>query len=242
MEALTRLRSDPRVTVRRSGDPNFAGSCVVYWMQRSQRAFDNPALNVAVEAANILDKPAVIFFAPVPYYPHANLRHYRFLNQGIPDIAHDAGKRNIGFVLRRFPDHSLLKFCEEVNPALVVGDENPVREPRSWREKAAERLRVPLWTVDADVVVPTKLLEKEQYASHIIRPRIQARLAEFLKPLKNPKAQISWKRPHDVTSLADDAEIDRDWKLDRSVQPVTGFCGGTNEGRRRLEVDRKSVV
>ncbi len=236
MDALTRLRSDPRVTVRRSGDPNCAGSCVVYWMQRSQRAFDNPALNVAVEAANILDKPAVIFFAPVPYYPHANLRHYRFLNHGIPDIAHDAGKRNIGFILRRFPDHSLLKFCEEVNPALVVGDENPLREPRSWREKAAERLRVPLWTVDADVIVPAKLLEKEQYASHIIRPRIQARLPEFLKLVKNPKARVAWVMPRRLVSLADDAEIDRDWALDRSVQPVAGFHGGSSEARRRLKV------
>jgi len=35
-------------------------------------------------------------------------------------------KRNIGFVLRRYPDHSLLKFCDEVKAALVIGDENLV--------------------------------------------------------------------------------------------------------------------
>jgi len=98
-------------------------------MQRAQRGLDNPALEVAVQAANALAKPAVVFFAPVPFYPRANLRHYRFLAQGIPDIAESLRKRNIGFVLRRFPEHSLTKFCEEIRPSLVVGDENPMREP-----------------------------------------------------------------------------------------------------------------
>src|SRR5579862_7039049 len=93
------LSSDPRVTVRRAGAPNAEGRCVVYWMQRAQRALDNPALDVAVHAANALKLPCVIFFAPVPFYPHANLRHYVFLQQGICDIATMAEKRDIGFVL-----------------------------------------------------------------------------------------------------------------------------------------------
>ena len=73
-------------------------------MQRSQRGLDNPALDIAVEAANALRKPLVVFLAPMPAYPNSNLRHYCFLNEGIPDIAATLAKRNIGFVLRRFPD------------------------------------------------------------------------------------------------------------------------------------------
>src|ERR1700727_1094508 len=106
MDDLTRLTDDARVTVRRNGAPDPEGTCVVYWMQRAQRAADNPALDVAVEAANLLGKPVVVFFAPVPFYPNANLRHYHFLAQGIPDIADALQKRNISFVLRRFPEHS----------------------------------------------------------------------------------------------------------------------------------------
>ena len=87
------------MTIRRPGAPDSNGRCVVYWMQRAQRAFDNPALDIAVEVANTLRQPVVIFFAPVPFYPHANLRHYAFLAQGIPDIAERARKRGIGFVL-----------------------------------------------------------------------------------------------------------------------------------------------
>ena len=114
MDAILKLTQDPRVTVRRPGPPDPEGACVVYWMQRAQRGVDNSALDVAVEAANALAKPVVVFFAPRPFGP-ANLRHYAFLAQGIPDIAEALKKRRVGFVLRRFPDHSLLKFLSLIH-------------------------------------------------------------------------------------------------------------------------------
>jgi deoxyribodipyrimidine photo-lyase len=231
------LTTDPRVTVRRPGVPDTGGRCVVYWMQRAQRAVDNPALDVAVEVANALGQPVVIFFAPVPFYPHANLRHYAFLAQGIPDIAGRARKRGIGFVLRRYPEHSLIKFCEEIKASLVIGDENPLREPRRWREVAAKRLRIPLWTVDADVMVPSKLLEKEQYAARIIRPRLMKLVEQFLPLAGDPSAKIEWHSPRGVRALPDDGSLDvtEEWKdLDRSVAPVNSFRGGTTEALRLL--------
>jgi deoxyribodipyrimidine photo-lyase len=234
MNEFEKLAENPRITVRRAGPPDPAGTCVVYWMQRAQRGLDNPALNVAVAAANALAKPAVVFFAPVPFYPHANLRHYHFLAEGIPDIAESLARRNIGFVLRRFPDHSLLKFCNEVKPALVVGDENPMREPESWRQSAAKKLNVPLWTVDADVIVPSKLLEKAQYAARIIRPRLQAHIQKFLVPQKNVKAKVAWKKPARLHSLDTNFDITQSWPLDCSVSPVSGFRGGSKEALRLL--------
>ena len=232
---LVKLSENPRVTVRRGGAPNLEGACVVYWMQRAQRGTDNLALDVAVAAANELGKPVVVLFAPVPFYPHANLRHYHFLAQGIPDIAASLKKRNLSFVLRRFPASSLLRFCDEVKPALVVGDENPMREPESWRLKAARKLRVPLWTVDADVIVPSKLLEKAQYAAHIIRPRLRAQVPRFLIAPENPNARVSWKRPKNIASLKPDVDIFQDWKLDRSLATVTQWRGGIQEALRRLD-------
>jgi deoxyribodipyrimidine photo-lyase len=190
MDGLLKLTQGPRVTVRRAGSPDPEGACVVYWMRRAQRGIDNPALDVAVEAASALAKPVVVFFALRPFGP-ANLRHYAFLAQGIPDIAEALEKRRVGFVLRRFPEHSLVRFCDEVRAALVVGDENPIREAEGRRRTAAKKLKVPLWTVDADVIVPSKLLEKEQYAAFIARPRLQARLGEFLVPSANPRAKVA---------------------------------------------------
>jgi len=237
MDQLIELTRNPRVTVRRDGAPDSEGTCVVYWMQRAQRAVDNPALDVAVEAANALRKPVVVFFAPRPF-PPANLRHYGFLVQGIPDIAEALEKRNIGFILRRFPDHSLLTFGEEVRPALVVGDENPIRQARAWRETVAKKLKVPLWTVDADVIVPSKLLEKEQYAAFIIRPRLQTHLKQFLAHSANPKAKIAWTKPRNVKCISPGielSELTKGWNIDRSVEPVAQWKGGSREGIRLLK-------
>src|SRR5690242_5849259 len=128
MNSIEKLSRNERVTVRKAGPPDALGSCVIYWMQRAQRALDNPALDVAVALGNELGKPVEVFFAPVPFYPHANLRHYEFLKQGIADIAAGLKKRSVGLVFRPYPDHRLLKFCAEVRPAMVVGDENPMRE------------------------------------------------------------------------------------------------------------------
>jgi deoxyribodipyrimidine photo-lyase len=237
MTEIEKLADHPRVRIRRPGAPNSDGACVVCWMQRSQRGVDNPALDIAVEAANELGTPVVVFFAPVSYYPHANLRSYRFLAEGIPDIAVPLAERNIGFILRRDPEHSLLKFCDEVNPALVVGDENPMREPAHWRELATKRLRVPFWTVDSDVIVPARLIEKEQYAAVHIRRKLEAQLDRFLVAPANPRAKVSWKNPQ-VHSLAPDLDITEAWSNDqvsRSVSPVSTFKGGTNEALRLLK-------
>ena len=234
MDPLLELTKNPRVTVRRSGSPDANGRCVVYWMQRAQRGSDNSALDVTVKVANLLNKPAVVFFAPRPF-PPANLRHYAFLAQGIPDIAGDLEKRNLGFVLRCFPDHSLLRFCDEVNPALIIGDENPIRQAAAWRDTAAKKLRHPMWTVDADVIVPSRLLEKEQYAAFIIRRRLQALLPQFLAAPSNDKANVPWKPPAKMRYARIDGDITEGWNIDRSVPPVSQWKGGSREGLRQLK-------
>ena len=234
MNILQNLSEDSRVTVRRAGPPDPSGRCVVYWMQRAMRATDNPALNVAVDIANELEKPLVVFLAPVPFYPGANLRHYKFLADGIPDIADALARRRIGFVLRTYPQHSLLKFCREVRASIVIGDENPLREPEKWRVRVAKELLVPFWTVDADVVVPTKLLQREQYAARTIRPRIQHLLPEFLVRLPNPEARVQWISQSGLDSLLVNEDFTRGWTLDRSVQPVRHWRGGNKTALRRL--------
>ncbi len=203
-------------------------------MQRAQRPFDNPAVNVAIEAANALQKPVVVFVGLVPFYPNANLRHYQFFIEGLSQLARALERRRVAFVLRRYPHHELAKFCNEVRPSLVVGDENPMREPEHWRQKAAEALRVPFWTVDADVIVPTKLLVKEQYAARTIRPRIRALLPEFLAPLENPKAELVWSRPKGLVSLDPESDLLKGVEIDRTIQTVSAFRGGAEEGLKAL--------
>ena len=231
---IEQLTADPRVTTRRGGEPNSDGKVVVYWMQRAQRARDNPALETAIAAANAVGKPPVVYFAMIAGVRGANLRHYRFMVEGLRELAEDLAERRIAFVLRKSPDHSVLRFCDEVRPALVVSDENPLRSAERARAQAAARLRCPFWTVDADVIVPSRLLQKEQYAARTIRPRIQAHLPRFLHPICRQVPRHVWIRPRRLHGLRADLSVLDDFALDRSVSPVCTYRGGSHAADRVL--------
>ena len=231
MDILEKLARDARVFIRRPGEPDPDGKCVVYWMRRSQRGIDNPALDVAVGLGNALRKPVVVFFALVPVHG-ANLRHYEFMVQGLRDVEEALRKKNIAFALRRYPDHSIVKFCGEVGAALLVTDENPLRGPSKRMAATVRKLKIPVWSVDADVVVPSRLIEKSQYAARIIRPKLAKLQGEFLvKPL-NPAAHVAGKKT--LTSLACNADCLQGLKINGSVQPVSEWHGGSSEGGKVL--------
>ena len=231
---LRALADDPRVTMRRAGAP-VKGKCVVYWMQRAQRGRDNHALDKAVEVANTLGLPCVAYFAGIRNFPHANLRHYAFLNQGLPDIEEDCAERGVGFVMRRAPHEDHERFFADVHAAMVIGDENPMREPEQWRVRLAKNLRVPFWTVDADVIVPSKLLEKAQFSAGVARPRLYRALPEFLHPYENPHAEKVWRKPHGLHCDDVRKDMTRGWQdFDRSVQPVDAWQGGHRAAMKRL--------
>ena len=235
-QSLVQLADNPRVTMRRSGAPLKEGKCVVYWMQRSQRGIDNPALDTAIDLGNALDLPVIVFFSAISNFPHANLRHYRFMNQGFADIEEDLAERNVSFVLRRAPNNSLEKFLAEVNAAMLVGDENPCREPERWRQVLSHRLDLPYWTVDADVVVPSNFFPKHQYALHIMKPKLYAEMPKYLVASPKTSAKHAWKRPHDFTSFPVQEDVTKNWKnLDRSVAPVDNFTGGTHAALQRMK-------
>lgn len=234
-EELDRLANQTRILVRRSGPPRKDASCVVYWMQRAMRIQDNPALDVAIETGNLLGLPVVVFFSVIPNYPNANLRHYHFMAQGLRDVAEDAAERGVGFVLRRHPDNSVEAFLEEVEAALLVGDENPCREPERWRRVLAKRLRLPYWTVDADVVVPSRVFDRSFVLLHHFRPHLKAELPKYLVTPKRIEPLHPWKPHKAVPTFPPDRDITEGFtKLDRTVNPVDSFTGGTHAAMKRM--------
>jgi deoxyribodipyrimidine photo-lyase len=236
-EFLRRLMGEARVTVRRGGVPDRNGKCVVYWMQRAQRGVDNHAVNLAVAIANELKLPLVVYFAGIANFPNANLRHYHFLNQGLPDIEVDLAERNISFVMRVAPHESHEKLLADVQAAMVIGDENPMREPEKWRSELAKKIEIPFWTVDTDVIIPSNLIGKAQYGAYTIRPRLYRLLPEYLVPYENSKAEVAWKRPHGFHADSVHEDMTKGWKdLDRSVGPVEYWQGGTHAAQKRLKL------
>ncbi len=235
MMTLEAILSDPRLTVRRPGAPDPNGQCVVYWMQRAQRALDNPALTAAIHAGNCLGKPVVVYFQLVPGVHHGNQRHYHFLVEGLGDIVAQLQKRKVGLVVRRYPDHGLLRFCHEVRPCVVITDENPLMEAERTKCKIAQEIATPFWSVDADVIVPSKLLIKEHYAARTIRPKIHGLLPQFLRKVANPAAQVPWRALPRIMSLTPAVTLLDNFPIDRRVAPSAYFHGGNNEAQRRLD-------
>ena len=235
MKTLEAILTDPRLTARRAGAPDLDGRCVVYWMQRAQRAVDNPALNAAIDTGNCLGKPVVVFFQLLPRAHHANQRHYQFLVEGLGDVAAELRKRKVGLVVRRSPEHGLLRFRSEVRPCLVISDENPLPEAERTKSKITQKISLPFWTVDADVIVPSKLLTKEHYAARTIRPKIHALLPQYLREVENPVVKLPWRPPAQILSLAPDRTLLDDFPIDRSVAPSASFHGGHREAQRCLD-------
>jgi deoxyribodipyrimidine photo-lyase len=235
-DELALLASQPRVLVRRSGQPRLPAKSIVYWMQRAIRVIENPALDVAIEAGNILGLPVVVYFGVIPNYPNANLRHYHFLAQGLRDVEQDAAELGVGFVVRRHPDNNLDAFLEEVEAALLVGDENPCREPERWRQVLAKRLRIPYWTVDADVVAPSRVFNRSFVLLHHFRPHLKRELPKFLVAPRKIRPLHAWEpnKPFAHFDLSGDITAGFT-KLDRSVKPVDSFTGGTHAALQRLK-------
>ncbi len=62
-----------------------AGHHVLYWMQASQPAYDNHALEYSILEANQRNLPVIVFFGLSPDYPEANQRHYQFMLEGLQE-------------------------------------------------------------------------------------------------------------------------------------------------------------
>jgi deoxyribodipyrimidine photo-lyase len=233
------LADDPRIAVRNGAPIDPQGRCVIYWMRRAQRAFDNPALETAIALANAIEKPVVVFFALRPHHPYASVRHYTFMIEGLADTAARLERRRIGFAMRlsesRRTVDDFVRFALTMRPAAIIVDRNPLGSIDGWRNVIPAEIRVPVLNVDANVIVPTTLLEREHYAARTIRPKIHAQLERFLVPVSNGKVRVQWRPPRGFTSIAASRDLIGTLGLDPRVPNTCGFVGGTTIALTRLK-------
>ena len=213
------------------------GDYVLYWMQQSQRAEDNHALEYAVRESNRRHLTVVVAFCLTDNYPEANLRHYTFMLEGLRETRHTLHKRGIRMLLRiGNPVGELLDLCRKA--ALIVCDRGYLRHQRLWRRELAENAECPVVQVETDVVVPVETVsEKSEYAAYTIRPKINRQLARFLVPMTEaPVLHPSLDRFPAGRDLDDIQSILGDLKIDKSTGPVTGFFkGGTARAKSRFD-------
>jgi deoxyribodipyrimidine photo-lyase len=213
-----------------------SGRYVLYWMQASQRAEYNYALEYGISQANALSQPLVVYFGLTDAFPEANERHYRFMIEGLREVKRSLAARGILMIIRHeSPETGALRLSGEAS--LIVVDRGYLRIQRKWREYLAERCDCPVVQIESDVVVPVQTASpKEEYSAATFRPKIARQLPRFLVPLEEEQPKIS-SLALGMESLGVEStdEVMAGLSIDRNVRPVDGYHGGTLEAKRHLE-------
>ncbi len=214
-----------------------AGRYVLYWMQQSQRAESNHALEFAIQQANKAQLPLVVGFGLLPGHPVANARHFTFMLEGLRATQAALHERGIKLVVRRGnPAQIALELAAEA--ALLICDRGYLRRQRQWREKVAQAAGCQVYQVESELVVPVEVASgKREWAARTFRPRHQKQLDRFLVELR-PTTLDHPSLDLDLDGLALDeiGTIVRGLAIDQSVTPVSHFFkGGTAEGKAHLQ-------
>jgi deoxyribodipyrimidine photo-lyase len=233
---------DERVKVL-ADRPARDGRYVLYWMQQSQRAEHNHALEYAVQEANALGLPLVVVFGLTDDWPDANLRHYVFMLEGFGEVQRALERRGIAFIAARgHPPKVALRWAEEA--AVLVTDRGYLRHQKQWRTELAEQADIRVVQVEADVTVPVEVTSgKAEYAARTIRPKIHEHLDAFLVDLTTtPLENSDLSRSRADFDLDDPEATARELGVDPSVGPVSAlYAGGTTQAKRTLRafIDEK---
>ena len=214
-----------------------SGDYVLYWMQASLREPLNHALEYAVQRANHHQLRLAVCFGIMDGYPEANLRHYRFMVQGLAEVAAALADRGIRFVLRHgHPADVAIELGRDA--AEVVCDRGYLNHQKQWRAQVARKLDCPVAQVETDTVVPLQVISgKAEYAARTIRPKIHRQLQDYLLPLRpEPLEKDSINLSLDSLDAGDVDGVLSRLQLDGAVGPVDPyFVGGHTEARRRLD-------
>jgi len=146
-------------------------------MQSSQRAEDNWALSYAIETANNLGLPILVYFGLTTKFPEANCRHNWFMLEGLKEVSAALQNLGVAFVMNRVvsPAEGLQALSQ--NASQIIVDRGYLRINREWYNHAAERVQVPLIQVEDNVIVPVEeTSQKEEYSAATLRPKLLAKL------------------------------------------------------------------
>lgn len=213
------------------------GDYVLYWMQQSQRAEENHALEYAIQEANRREKMVVVGFVLTENYPDANLRHFTFMLEGLQETEKTLADRGIGMIFRvGNPVAEILDMGR--NAFMIVCDCGYLRHQREWRRILARDSDCPVVQVETDVVVPIEQVsDKAEYAAYTIRPKITRCLEEYLVPVERLDVNVpSLAIPPEPVGLDNINTLLSTLKIDDSIPAVTHiFKGGTTEAKHRFD-------
>jgi deoxyribodipyrimidine photo-lyase len=238
--------------INKLSDISMDGTCVIYWMGRDQRVYDNYALLYAQGLAMDLKLPLKVVFNLVPTFLSATIRQYDFMLKGLQEVESQLRDLNIPFyLLMGDPTINIPTFVTNHNASAIVSDFSPIRIVRNWFRNVASLLGkkpdqstsssldiqyrlMPFYEVDARNVIPCWITsDKLEYGARTIRPKIQSKFPEFLTeispPVVNPFGSL------DDCPLTNWINIEASLQVDRSVREVDWLVPGPSGALATLE-------
>ncbi len=189
------------------------GHYVLYFLQQAQRTHDNPALEHAVQIANVLDLPVVVFFSFFSGYPYANRRNLTFMLEGLREVRRDLAGRGIGFVFRIGEPLTTIRDYLDKSAAVVV-DAGYLRLQRKWRKElffliTANYPHVDLHQVETDTIIPIHLASPRlEYGAYTLRPKLLRLVSGFLAETPDLATRVPYRLsldsdpfPEDITTF-----------------------------------------
>jgi deoxyribodipyrimidine photo-lyase len=214
---------------------------MVYVMSRDQRVQDNHALLAAQDAALEAKLPLVVVFNLLRKTGVRAREHYEFMVAGLKQVEQDLLSKSISFaVTMGDPKVELLTKFDELKPAEVYFDFNPLGGPRNVQKLVAANVNFPVFVVDTHNIIPLWVLSpKQEFAAHTMRSKVHKNLAAWLvEPGELINHPYSFNEPPKGSSWAgvDDAVSE----IKPNGSSVT-FQSGEKAGLRVLEdlVDNK---
>jgi deoxyribodipyrimidine photo-lyase len=217
------------------------GEYVLYWSQMNRRVEYNHALAYAIELANPLDLPVLVYEGLDCAYPYANDRIHTFMLEGVPDTTDRLRSLGIGYVFylrrnQRGANDVLYRLSERA--ALVVTDDFPTFIAAKHNASVPARIGTLYLAVDSSCIVPMNRLEKREWAAYTIRPKIRKLLPTYLRAVRMPSVRRRWSGvvPEWHTEVGRDriGDLVSSCEIDHSVKASAIFYGGSLEARRRL--------
>jgi deoxyribodipyrimidine photo-lyase len=227
-------------------------SYVLYWMIAARRGTWNFALDRAVDHAQALRKPLVVFEALEVDYPWASDRLHCFVMQGMHDNVQafaDSPVTYFPYVEPRPGNGRGLLEAFGRSACVVVTDEFPCFFLPRIVSAAATRLDVCLEVVDSNGLVPVAATDRAFTTAASFRRFVQRTLPEHLdavpraKPLERVDLETLPTLPDEITSrwsaaspavLGDAASAVRTLPIDHDVPPVA-MRGGPRAARKAVE-------
>ena len=241
---------DLRIHAAREPSPRTDGELVLYWMQTTQRVQYNFALEFAIEQANRLRLPVLVYHGLRHDYPWASDRIHTFILETVMDLYRDFEARGIQYVFyleRTGDDADSRRGAGRPSPlvelarraALVTTDFFPTfivpRQIKALRAK----VDTPILAVDSATVVPMKHFDREHGTAVGFRPRLMAALPHYLRPLEatEPKVRRRIQVPFEPISPTPDGipALVASCDIDHNVPPARTLRGGPAAARRRLD-------